>query len=52
MGSCGCISLSLHYLSDVLGTKEDKKKINSALIIHTEPVAFLKYAQPRERTQG
>lgn len=42
MRSCGCISLSLHYLSEALGTKENKK-INSALIIHTEPVAFLKY---------
>lgn len=47
MGCCGCFSLSLHYLRDALGTKEDKK-INSALIIHTEPVAFLKYAQPRD----
>jgi len=46
MRSCGCISLSFHCLGDMLGTKEDKK-INSALIIHTEPVAFLTYAQPR-----
>lgn len=43
MRSCGCVSLSLHYLSDALGTKE-RKKFNSALIIHTEPVALLKYA--------
>lgn len=52
MRSCGCISLFLHYLSDVLGTKESKKKINSALITHTELVAFLKYAQPKKQTQG
>lgn len=26
MRSCGCISLFMHYLSDALGTKEDKKK--------------------------
>lgn len=51
MRSCGCISLSLHYLSEALGTKGNKK-INSTLIIHTEPVAFLKYAQRREQTQG
>lgn len=40
-----------HFLCPPLGTKEDQK-INSALIIHTEPMALFKYAQPREQTQG
>lgn len=43
MRSCGCVSLSLHYLSDALGAKEGKK-FNSALFIHTEPVPLFKYA--------